>query len=71
MEPKEVKQVMTILSTSYLLKKNGDFPTEKEIENELERRKGYISSFWKNPGGEAGFHKSMKELWLDPPEDFQ
>lgn len=71
MEIQEEKHIMLVLSTAYLLKRSGNFPTEKEIFTELERRERYVSTFWKNPGGREGYHKSMRELWLDPPEDFK
>lgn len=53
MESKE-KNIIRILSISYLYRKNHSFPTKEEVNAEMERRERWLKSIDDKYSGEEG-----------------
>lgn len=69
MESKE-KNVVRILSTAYLYRKNHSFPTKEEINAEMERRERWLKLIDDKYSGEEGFLQVLREIYNDPPDNF-
>lgn len=68
--PEEFKKIVEILGTAYLYRKAGIFPSQKNINSELQRREKWLKSIQKKYSGEEAFKKISKEIWMDPPQNF-
>jgi len=69
--PEDTKKLVELLSVAYLYRRNRVFPTLKDINSELQRREEWLKSVVKKYSGEEGFKQEIKEMWMDPPEDFK
>jgi hypothetical protein len=69
--PEDPKKLVELLSVAYLYRRNRVFPTLKDINSELQRREEWLKSVVKKYSGEEGFKQEIKEMWMDPPEDFK
>ncbi|KKU18927.1 MAG: hypothetical protein UX77_C0001G0020 [Parcubacteria group bacterium GW2011_GWA1_47_11] len=72
MDKSDIRQVVKIMSVSYLYEKSSVFPSEEEIAKESARREQYLEFvLQRDGGGELAFKKSSAEAYNDPPEDFK